>query len=426
MSPNKPEVVAIYGYKLLGEFDYRVEYERTGEDDRIRVIYAPNGWGKTNFLRAVDALLNSTPESLQSLIDIPFGEISVQFSNGGSIQARREHDLIGTITLSLTPRRGDPSISIPLDPNEMNPRALRRIWQTDTEFLAFSETIERISPGSVYIGDDRLVDNEETRENSRLPNSQFTTVRRRSSAASNLLDAVERMFVHAAISGMSREGSQAGVYSQITKTTLRGSSKLSAIDARIALQEQILRILSHGEPLETYALLSLRQLRDIAQQIESTRANARELPAVHAILRPYLDSVEDQIKTLSPAHSLIDTFVKSVNTFLNRKHLRFSASGGITLVGRDDNTLQPDGLSSGERHLLLLLSQAVLANSGRPLVIIDEPELSLGIEWQRTLLQELLKCSSSGQVKFLIASHSLQVMNAVSREEIVTPTEQYS
>jgi predicted ATPase len=70
-----------------------------------------------------------------------------------------------------------------------------------------------------------------------------------------------------------------------------------------------------------------------------------------------------------------------------------------------------------------LMSQAILATTDRPLVIIDEPELSLGIEWQRNLIPELLACTATAGVQFLVASHSLQVMNAVVRTDIIHPTE---
>lgn len=231
------------------------------------------------------------------------------------------------------------------------------------------------------------------------------------------------MLTQEALAGLSSESEQTGIYAQITRTTLEGSNPILASEARAALEEQIESLLERGTPLERYGLLSMRQVHDISDQITGARANDKNLRAVHTVLRPYLDSLQDQITALSPAQKLIDTYVTSVNHFLDRKELRFTASRGIRLVGRDGNNLHPESLSSGERHLLLLLSQAVLATGERPLVIVDEPELSLGIEWQRDLLPEMLRCSAPGQVQFLVASHSLQVMNAVSLEDIVRPSE---
>lgn len=231
------------------------------------------------------------------------------------------------------------------------------------------------------------------------------------------------MFTKEALAGLSAEGEHTGIYSRITESTLAGSSQILASEARTALEDQINTLLERGRPLARYGLLSMRQVEHISDQIAAARANDKNLRAVHTVLTPYFESLSDQVTALAPAQKLIDTYVTSINHFLDRTELKFSASQGIQLIGRDGQAFHPDSLSSGERHLLLLLSQAVLATVVRPLVIIDEPEISLGIEWQRDLLPELLRCTETGDVQFLIASHSLQVMNAGPREDIVRPSE---
>jgi hypothetical protein len=56
--------------------------------------------------------------------------------------------------------------------------------------------------------------------------------------------------------------------------------------------------------------------------------------------------------------------------------------------------------------------------------MVDEPEISLGLDWQRKLLEQLLRCSSSANVHFLIASHSAQVMGNIPDEDIIFPIEE--
>ncbi|MEJ8303520.1 AAA family ATPase, partial [Saccharibacillus sacchari] len=63
-------------------------------------------------------------------------------------------------------------------------------------------------------------------------------------------------------------------------------------------------------------------------------------------------------------------------------------------------------LSTGEKQLITLLSYAALSlNSSvyKPLIIIDEPELSLHISWQMNLLSTLLKIPN---INILLATHS--------------------
>ncbi|WP_407267499.1 AAA family ATPase [Tenacibaculum maritimum] len=44
----------------------------------------------------------------------------------------------------------------------------------------------------------------------------------------------------------------------------------------------------------------------------------------------------------------------------------------------------------------------------KPLVIIDEPELSLSIDWQESILSDILKSSNNG---LIVATHSPFIVN---------------
>jgi len=419
LTSESKRIARIQADGILGEFDYEVGYP--GDDqERMRLIYAPNGRGKTNFLKAVSAALTPSSEAMQVLLDAPFRRLEIEFRDGASILVEREDELIGKLTAAVRTVEDEPWYEVTIDPVDFGPRFFRRAWEGRPDLTNYARRVQQVSPGSVFIGDDRLAPSppDDPRESgSNAPS------RRRVGSLSRLLETVERMLTQRAVAGLSGEGEQTGIYSQITKTTLTGTTPMLAAAARAALETQIKSILLKGAPLERYGLFSMRQVRDISEQINATRANASKLKNVHTILSPYFDSLETQIVALGKAYTLIDTYVTSVNHFLDRKQLRFSASRGIDLVGRDSTRLDPESLSSGERHLLLLLSRSVLAIDEGPLVIIDEPELSLGIEWQRDLLPELLRCSSPGSVQFLIASHSLQIMNAVSRDDIIQPSE---
>ncbi len=424
MTEPQKRISSIRADRVLGEFGYEVEFPGSSDNNRMRLIYAPNGRGKTNFLRAIHAALTASPEALQALIEIPLARLEITFADGGSILVERAQHLVGSYSATATLHPNEQGISINVDPADFAGRLYRRVLDEREDYSGYSELVSQLSTGAVFIGDDRLAPpTDDVREGTRPDGGSLAGNRRRHGSLTRLLDTVERMLTQSALASLSRESAQTGIYNQITRTTLQGSSELTASEARAALEAQITGLLEQGTPLEQYQLLSMRQLRDIATQLGGVRANNRQLPIVHLILKPYLDSLADQINSLAPAYQLIDTYVKGVNRFLDRKELQFTAPRGIRLVGRDGKSLHPEGLSSGERHLLLLLSQAVLATSDSPLVIVDEPELSLGLEWQRDLLSELLRCSQSGNVQFLIASHSVQIMGAVPREDIVQPSE---
>ena len=63
-----------------------------------------------------------------------------------------------------------------------------------------------------------------------------------------------------------------------------------------------------------------------------------------------------------------------------------------------------DNLSSGEKHLLVLLTIFIVEGRERKLLMIDEPEISLNIKWQRKLMPLLSKLAPDAQI--IVASHS--------------------
>jgi energy-coupling factor transporter ATP-binding protein EcfA2 len=66
-------------------------------------------------------------------------------------------------------------------------------------------------------------------------------------------------------------------------------------------------------------------------------------------------------------------------------------------------------LSSGEKQLVRLLVEAIMV--GPNPILIDEPELSLHIDWQRALVRSMRTVNSEAQI--LMATHSPEIMEEV-------------
>lgn len=59
----------------------------------------------------------------------------------------------------------------------------------------------------------------------------------------------------------------------------------------------------------------------------------------------------------------------------------------------------------------MLLFCSTLVAADRPsILMIDEPEISLNIKWQRKLLTSLLGCIGENQVQYVFATHSMEIL----------------
>jgi len=66
----------------------------------------------------------------------------------------------------------------------------------------------------------------------------------------------------------------------------------------------------------------------------------------------------------------------------------------------------------------LLFCHTLIARDRPSIFIIDEPELSLNVKWQRKLLEALLDVVAKSQIQFLFASHSIELL-AQHRDKVV-------
>lgn len=94
-----------------------------------------------------------------------------------------------------------------------------------------------------------------------------------------------------------------------------------------------------------------------------------------------------------------------VNSFLHPKVIRVEENGNLTInTTSPEQKLSPQLLSSGEKQILILLTQALLWEDKPVVYVADEPELSLHVTWQEKFLRSLMDLG--GQIQIIVATHS--------------------
>lgn len=91
------------------------------------------------------------------------------------------------------------------------------------------------------------------------------------------------------------------------------------------------------------------------------------------------------------------------------KVLKFGFNGLVITV--DDHMLPLECLSSGEKNDLIMFYNLVFKSEKGGLVLVDEPEISLHIEWQEEYLDCLLKICEMNELQAIVATHSPNIVN---------------
>lgn len=114
---------------------------------------------------------------------------------------------------------------------------------------------------------------------------------------------------------------------------------------------------------------------------------------------------EDREKIFASLNLYMDT----VNSFLEDKTIRINESGRLEInQSSSQSELEWHSLSSGEKQILILLTQALLKVDEPVVYIADEPELSLHVTWQAKLLESLAKLG--GDMQVIVATHSPDIV----------------
>lgn len=169
------------------------------------------------------------------------------------------------------------------------------------------------------------------------------------------------------------------------------------------LQDELVDALFSRIPIETLGDVERRRMKEMIARVkaaspEAVKPTDRVLAHFLSLLIGLNEEQETQEKT-------IRTFIDTCNRYLQpRKQLRYDNVAYAVSLVLEDTSAEPlalRDLSSGEKQIVSLFSHLLLVSHPGMFIIIDEPELSLGVPWQRTFLPDIL---NSGRCAGLIAT----------------------
>ena len=129
-------------------------------------------------------------------------------------------------------------------------------------------------------------------------------------------------------------------------------------------------------------------------------------------LSVYLKDIEKKLSVFDDLLEKLEIFTSILNerrfTFKSIKINRTKGFFFMTSKGKELNLSQ---LSSGEQHEVVLLYELIFNVKPNVLVLIDEPEISLHITWQKEFLNDLLRIIKVQKIQVLIATHAPSIIN---------------
>jgi predicted ATP-dependent endonuclease of OLD family len=125
-----------------------------------------------------------------------------------------------------------------------------------------------------------------------------------------------------------------------------------------------------------------------------------------------VESVERSISTITAPRDRFRELVEAL--YSGNKRLKFSEDA-IQVQLPSGQVIEISALSSGEKHLIFILLSALRAFDFS--FLVDEPELSMHVDWQLRLVQTLQTINP--KMQSILATHSPEIMADVPDSQII-------
>ena len=432
---------------LFGLYSYTLPQDSSFGDASI--LYGDNGIGKSTILKLVFHLLSPAPNKGHrgALHRTEFRKLEVNLVSGVTVSAIRTNDEPSRILNFAISRSGrdlalwryrpgrpasaeyEWHIEVDAKGQQVVRPQLPRRKRADAQSVpegeeAFLSALAQHAPVMFSLNAERRLDSDDVpdpgdeMELRRLLRSEDSkrvndlAVRSREIALSQALNAASRWISRKAIQGANQGSTNVhSVYLNVLRhLTGQETHAGTAAPVDVAnLQKRIANIESKTSELARYELQTALSTSEFRKVLNGRAKRKVELAA--GLLEPYVESIEARIQALEPTYRTIDRFVKIANGLLQDKTLGYQLSVGFIIQNRLGLALHPAQLSSGEQQLLLLFCYVLTGRDKPSVFMIDEPEISLNIKWQRQLVQSLLDITGDATIQFIFASHSLELLS---------------
>ncbi|RQN37318.1 AAA family ATPase [Paraburkholderia tropica] len=124
------------------------------------------------------------------------------------------------------------------------------------------------------------------------------------------------------------------------------------------------------------------------------------------VLALYVSDTQSKLAVLDNLATRVKLLLSIVNTKFRNKVVSLDKQEGLTAVSSTGALLDLDSLSSGEQHELVLIYDLLFRVEPNTLVLLDEPELSLHLTWQKQFLTDFLEIVDATQFDAIVATHS--------------------
>ena len=405
---------------LYDQYNYDIDFN-SEEKEQITILTGPNGYGKTTILRILNSL---NPKSLYYFYVIKFSEIIISFDNNTILNITQTYktetesifavdhkeDLKKEVRFTWNKADGEPLTHFVYNNTNIE-KALRSynfFKGTYSRRRAFDDLPNREK-------EEILLDNEEFNEYIAKANGQEQFLMQLKTLRSYYIPA-NRIY---------NEAHEENEKLPIEKVREALMTEMETAQQDYLLYSQQVDSKFIKKVLDTnYEDCSQASYNELKAEVENQMnttvkyklATKVEIPEYNeenkAVLFAYLKGLKEKFSKFSTILEKTNLFHKMLTSkeFAN-KSIEFSPQHGFIIKADKGDILKTHQLSSGEQNEIVMLYRLVYEVPDQSLLLIDEPENSLHVAWQKTIVDDMKEIASVKRLQVIIATHSPSIVS---------------
>lgn len=372
-------MVEICVKKLFGRFDY--EFDMGDMKKGVIILSGPNGFGKTVLLECISAVGMS---ELSFFLELKFESFEIKKNEEHILIERQDNGLrINGAELSVEEIRNASMGRIDKNATEEDSLKVSNILNEMREILGEIK----------YIKEQRLIGLER-----REILIRQATGRRYANRLSHVVNNIPKKF-EAQIRDLDSKYSQ--LSNELDRTFLKRLFELKDGIDKSEFDKKIEQMRKKIEKLSDSGIAKMGTLDVTEFKKEDARA-----------LKIYFEDFDKKYQIYERMIEQIELFKQIVNRHFLFKHLEITDGQRLEIIDNDTGEkIHLNLLSSGEQEILVLYYRLLFEIPEKMIVLIDEPEISLHIAWQRMFIQDLKKIVELRNIFAIVATHSMQIVS---------------
>lgn len=435
-------VKKVFVDNLFGMFNHEVELNY---DERITIVHAPNGFGKTTILKIIKYILEN---KLAKLNEVFFDRIKIDFDNNTSVIIKKDkkNNESNIIEYNIITNNFNESVQLSIDKKNIydiireEMPFLRKIGEDYWLDRRDGKRLDYINLLS-YLNEEGLFPYEtegETPEWFINFIGHLDEIPVRFVQAQRLLqkqqDNKNRRYIVSGKSNFINENES------LQDSVILYSKELqNKLDTKLAESASISQKLDRSFPtrlidkmmnLDENYIYSQKVIDEELSKLENKRLELEEVGLLYkaaptninennnemdehtrSVLSLYINDTKKKLEVFEELQKKIKLMKDIINKRFIKKEMIITKEEGMIFKLSSGRKLKPNQLSSGEQHELVLLYELIFKTAPDSLVLIDEPEISLHVMWQQQFLNDLIKISDLTDIDIFIATHSPQIIH---------------